>query len=235
MKQKILITSGPTSVPVDQVRNISNVLRHDTGSEIAAALCEEGADVTLITSNFRWAIKNLKKRRLRQDQLKIITYTAYMELYLAMEREIKTGKYDVVIHSADVSDYNVSEICVMENEKLVSIDRSKKISSNYSDLYLHLTPTAKIVDRIRDPWGFDGFLVKFNQQVGIDDSELIAIAKKSRTDSRADMVIANCLWWPKNSAYIITETDEMFVSQEGLVEKTVEIISNVFQTSNKST
>lgn len=227
MKKKILVTAGLTSVPVDQARRILNIFRGNMGSEIAAALCAAGADVTLLTSNFRLIIKALKKRRLRQEQMKIITHTTFMELYLAMEREIETGKYDVIIHNAAVSDYNVSEVCVMENGKLVSIDRSKKISSNYNDLFLRLTPTPKIIDLIRDPWGFKGFLIKFKQQIGVEDNELIAIAKKSRTDSQADMVVANCLEWPEDHAYIITESNEIFVNQDGLIKTIIEVLGNI--------
>ncbi len=227
MKKKILVTAGSTSVLIDQVRSISNIFKGRTGTDIAVALCEAGAEVTLITSNFGFIIKALKKSSARQEQMKIITYKTFVDLHIAMEQEIKTGEYDVIIHSAAVSDYNVSEVCIMENEKLVSIDRSKKVSSSHGDLFLHLTPTPKLVDLIREPWDFKGFLIKFKLQVGITDEELIAIAKKSRADSQADMVVANCLEWSSDRAYIITETDEIFVNRDGLGKAIIEILDDI--------
>ena len=68
-----------------------------------------------------------------------------------------------------------------------------KIGSSHDRLILELVPTEKLVDLIRNPWGFTGTLVKFKLQVGLTDDELLAIARKSMADSHADFIVANCL------------------------------------------
>jgi len=42
-------------------------------------------------------------------------------------------------------------------------------------------------------------------EVGIEDEELISIAKESRIKSDANIIVANCLEWAKERAYVITE------------------------------
>jgi hypothetical protein len=61
------------------------------------------------------------------------------------------------------------------------------------------------VDLIRSPWGFKGVLVKFKLQVGMGDDELIAVATRSREQSKADIIVANCLEWSTERAFIIDE------------------------------
>ena len=222
MERKILVTAGSTAVPIDRVRNISNIFKGNTGASIALEFAGQGDKVTLITSHGHL----LNEQAVRMLQVRILNFRTYDELLQIMETEIKTGGYDVVIHSAAVSDYQVAEVCVMDNEKLMPLDKSKKVGSNHSDLYLHLKPTQKIIDLIRKSWGFKGYLVKFKLQVGISDEELIQIAKQSRIDSAADMIVANCLEWAKYKAYIITDDDTVNVSRTFLPDRIYEQIEN---------
>ncbi|MFZ4648510.1 MAG: phosphopantothenoylcysteine decarboxylase [Patescibacteria group bacterium] len=218
-KLKILVTAGSTMVMIDQVRAISNIFKGRTGAEIALSLAKDiFSQVTLIASNERSLLENFDEvdHLMVSGRLKLIAYRTYDELLQIMEQEIKTGSYDVVIHSAAVSDYQVSEVCIMEDEKLVAIDRSKKVSSDNQDLYLRLVQTQKIIDLIREPWGFKGYLVKFKLQVGISDEELIKIALKSRQTSSANMIVGNCLEWAKERAYVITDSSSENVKRSQL-------------------
>ena len=133
-----------------------------------------------------------------------------------MKKEIINGGYDVIIHSAAVSDYKVDGIYiddefnqgsppVIPRACLDRLPNTGKQKSCYKELFLRLVQTEKIVDKIRYDWGFNGVLVKFKLEVGIEDEELIQIAKKSRVDSKADIIVANCLKWAKERAYVITE------------------------------
>lgn len=199
-KIKVLITAGSTVVPIDKVRLISNVFSGRTGTEIAKYFAEKNDAVTLITSNPDLLYEYYG------IPINVVTYTTFDQLKEAMEEEITEGNYDVIIHSSAVSDYKVSRVCVKDEEgELVGIDAAKKVSSKYEKLYLEMVPTEKLVDLIRDPWGFEGKLVKFKLEVGITDAELIEIGKKSRAVSRADLMVANCLEWSGQYAYILDE------------------------------
>ena len=195
---KDLVTAGSTRVPIDQVRVISNIFGGKTGTDIAEYFFNQGDEVTLITSNPALI-------KINSHRLKIIVFRTYDELMQTMEEQITGGHFDVIIHSAAVSDYKVVGAFVKnEAGELVSADRQDaKISSAHSSLFLEMVPTLKIVDLIRNPWGFTGKLVKFKLEVGLTDKELIEVAKKSRATSDADFIVANCLEWSRNCAYII--------------------------------
>ncbi|MEK7511575.1 MAG: phosphopantothenoylcysteine decarboxylase [Patescibacteria group bacterium] len=218
---RILITAGATQVPIDQVRAISNIFKGKTGTEIAYYLYwKSNHRITLVTSNPELAeeycdeyvelTQNIGSLFDRPIPL-IIPYKTFDELARIMEKEIRTGDYDVVIHSAAVSDYRVAGVYLSDDGKMEEVDCTKKISSKHAEIFLKLVPTYKIIDKIRREWGFKGTLVKFKLQVGVSDEELIEIAKRSCVDSDADFIVANCLEWAKKRAYII--------DRKGKVEK----------------
>jgi len=74
------------------------------------------------------------------------------------------------------------------------VDRvAEKVKSDAAELWLRLLPTPKLVDRVRQDWGFRGILVKFKLEVDISEDELLAVAEKSRQHSDADWMVANTL------------------------------------------
>lgn len=212
---KVLVTGGSTTVPIDQVRCISNIFKGKTGNDIAYAFWERKADVTLITSNLKTDKFN--------SAIKVLPYKTYDELYSLMDEEITLGNYDVVIHSAAVSDYRVEGTYIGKpylsedkgqralNNNLIRIDASTKISSDNPELYLKLIPTEKIIDKIRKDWNFQGILVKFKLQVGISNEELQNIALESMYFSDANIIVANCLEWAKERAYLISARNPLDV------------------------
>ena len=222
---KILVTAGSTQVPIDKVRAITNIFHGRTGTEIAryffdATTKKEGEDpefcheVTLITSspNLFLGAEGLDEvegapgtyRCILGRKVRVLKFKTFDDLAALMEKEIRTGGYDVVIHSAAVSDYEVAGVFERgADERLAEVDSSAKISSKYPELFLRMVPTFKIVDKIRREWGFKGKLVKFKLEVGKTDEELIEIAKRSCAASDTDLIVANCLEWARERAYII--------------------------------
>lgn len=214
---KILVTSGSTQMPIDKVRCLTNIFKGKTGTVIALQAALDGHEVTLIANQ---SIDKL--RYMHPDVLfgklcfKTIPYNTFDELEQIMKKEITTGIYDVVIHSAAVSDYQVT-IVTSEIKDLewwerqpygTFVERESKIPSG-KITYLGLEPTKKLVDEIRKSWDFKGKLVKFKLQVDMSDEELLEIAKKSRATSDADFIVANCLEWSKSRAYIVDRNDNV--------------------------
>lgn len=220
---KILITGGNTSIPIDQVRTISNVFKGRTAVDICNYISRDHECTLIGNSGMEDGINYTSKI----DDF--IEYKTYDQLHDAMKSEIqgeKYGeKYDCIIHSAAVSDYYVSGVL---DENYQKIDNSKKVSSNYSKMYLELSPTKKIIDEIRG-WGFDGILVKFKLQVGISDEELIKIAQKSRRDSNADIIVANCLEWAKEKAFILSKDSIRLVKRHSLAQSLIKEIEHIKQ------
>lgn len=248
--KKILVTAGSTCVPIDKVRVISNIFKGRTGAAIASYCQERGHDVTLVTSND--ALPHLANR--------CIKYRTYDELADLMAQEITIGKYDIIVHSAAVSDYLVKRTCTIDTETLQNliycldgfraeyvdnnvgeanrwyhalcdaadtlgihpiqfIKNDAKISSKHEQLFLALARTEKLVDKIRAEWNFKGVLVKFKLEVGLTDAQLLNIAHESLLTSNADYIVANCLEWAKERAFIINKNGNyLSVSRRELPE-----------------
>lgn len=206
---KILVTAGNTETPIDQVRAISNIFSGNTGTRIAVDAYRRGHSVTLLTSRPD-AIARMDARPIESGtNWKVVCYRTFEDLHRAMAAEILSEQYDAVIHVAAVSDYQVvgtygvaddtafhPATCTWQSHhrraRLVDA-AAGKVKSNHDELWLRLKPTPKLVDLIRKPWGFDGVLVKFKLEVGIDEQELRTIAERSRIHSQADLIAANTL------------------------------------------
>lgn len=231
---KILITGGNTAVHIDKVRIISNIFKGKTACDITYVAACNMHECTLIGNENMRSVQG-KQFTLKEPfsgktfyHPKFLPYKTYDELYSIMENEIKNNKYDVIIHSAAVSDYRIDGIFTKDSKHvgLFQVTESGKISSSYGELYLKLTPTKKIVDQIRNPWGFTGKLIKFKLQVDMPDLELIEIARKSRVASGADYIVANCLEWAKERAYILSDKDCISIERNRLPHVLMDLIEN---------
>jgi phosphopantothenate---cysteine ligase (CTP) len=198
---KVLVTAGNTSVPIDQVREITNIFHGKTGANIALYFSAKGWDVDLLTSN-----PNMEKATYGITGLNVSYYHTFDDLKAMMENMITFGTYDAIIHSAAVSDYTVAGVYTEEedSDQLEPVDSSTKIGSDFPELYLKMVPTPKLISKIRTDWGFEGKLVMFKLQVGIDDTELIDIATKSMVKNDADYIVANTLEHHNDYAYVIS-------------------------------
>ncbi len=173
--KKILVTAGPTWVAVDRVRVMTSRFSGETGLRFARHFKNLGAQVTLLMGPGR-------AKFLASDwqEMTIHQFFYYDELATLLDQEVKKTNYDIIIHSSAVSDYKV------QNQK------NGKIASGINDLQLNLTPTAKLVDKLRID-APNAFLVKFKLQVGLSKEELWSIAENSLKASNADLIVANDL------------------------------------------
>jgi phosphopantothenate---cysteine ligase (CTP) len=212
--KSVLVTAGATMVPIDKVRAITNIFKGRTGANIALYFAQQSWDVTLITSN----PSLLEGNSIRA--ISIITYHTYDELFSAMQKCICSGtNYDLIVHSAAVSDYRVEGTYLHEPEGGMQAVGSKgKIPGDFQELYLRLLPTPKIVDLIREPWGHKGYLVKFKLQTMMSDDQLLKVAEESRVHSKAEMMVANCLEWSNERAFVMTEGRTVSVARINLPE-----------------
>lgn len=186
------MTAGPTQVPIDAVRFISNVSTGRTGLEIARVAAAAGARVTLL----------LGPSRLVPDAdagYRTIDFITFDDLEAAIRHHVGSQAYDALVHAAAVSDYRPA------------VDERGKLPSEEEELLLRLQRTPKLVDEVRalDP-GI--LLVKFKLEVARSEAELLEIARKSRAASDADFILANDLAQKTNSrhlAYLVGREGEV--------------------------
>lgn len=221
---RVLITGGSTSVPIDNVRRIGNVFTGKSGIKIARHFLEQNSVVTLLNSKLliEYAEDSIKSLEWDFRDINVVQYKTFDDLKNNIQRELTAQptmigetpfQYDVIIHSAAVSDYGVDGAYEMGYDDLGAPMmwpiHEAKIKSGRKELYLKLVPLPKIIDLIRTEWGFKGILVKFKLESRKSDKQLIDIAIRSMKHSDADFIVANCLEWYSQRAFIISRDENV--------------------------
>lgn len=163
--RKIMVTAGPTPVPIDGVRRIVNRFRGRLGAQVAEELIWRGADAELILGDGAWRPK-------APIPLTVVrTFDEYRDTVLD---RVRAGIW-AGVYSAGVADYRPRQAV------------KGKIASGQASLLLDLEPTEKVIDlaMAADP---SAHTVAFKYLEGVSEEELIRVASKRL--ERAGVVVA---------------------------------------------
>jgi phosphopantothenate---cysteine ligase (CTP) len=215
----VLVTAGNTQTPIDRVRCVTNVFSGRTGARIATCAWARGHTVTLATSNLDVLPQVPEMPDGAEKRLFVYHYTTFDDFTGLIQQQLRTVKYDAIIHSAAVSDYLVAGTYLPADRTffnartkqwesregpaaMVERDPAGKMPSREPEMWVRMVRAPKLVDRFKPQWGFDGLLVKFKLEVGLADADLVNVAEKSRNESHADVMVANTLEGAEHWAYL---------------------------------
>lgn len=184
--RSIMVTAGPTPVPIDGVRRIVNRFRGRLGAQVAEELTWRGADAELLLGDGAWRPRAPMRLTIAR------TYDDYRDMVVA---RAQAGLFAGVF-SAGVADYRPAKAVV------------GKITSGQAQLPLMLEPTEKVIDlaMAADP---AMHCVAFKYLEGVTEDELIRVAAK-RLD-RAGLVVAT-----RGEDTRGTEQRALFVRRDGV-------------------
>lgn len=215
----VFVTAGNTQSMIDRVRCVTNIFSGRTGASVARTAWGRGHTVTLATSHPDVLSEFGINPKAPGERFTVLPYNTFDDLSSLMMAQFRTQRFDAVCHSAAVSDYLPAGTFTPDPgtffnartsqweggasgpAKLVE-QKAGKIKSSEPELWLRLVRAPKLVDRIRQPWGFGGTLVKFKLEVGISEETLLEVAEASRQQSSADLMVANTLDGAGHWAYI---------------------------------
>lgn len=177
-KKNILITAGSTRGYLDAVRYITNTSTGRLGSEIALEAMSRGAVVTYIygASSLFPVVKG--RNDIKVSQLKLIEIETNNDLIKVLQEKLKNRKFDAVIHAMAVADYVPARA------------KQSKTSSKKEEWLVKLVKTPKVINIIRITWP-EAFLVGFKLEVNRTKDEIIKIARRFLTKSKANLIVAN--------------------------------------------
>lgn len=184
IKKKILITTGGTIEDIDGVRSIHNFSTGQTGAYIAKHLADEGHDICFVHS------QNCQIPKLHSN--KTLSFRSVNDLQNVISSELKNNSYDIVIHAAAVSDYQLESIQIDDAITNNAID--KKISSSSEYMHLILKKTPKILDSIRH-WSMNKEIkiIAFKLLLNANEEQIKTAVEKIFDNSDADYVVQNDL------------------------------------------
>lgn len=205
----LLITAGSTQSSIDRMRCVTSVFTGRTGTAIARTAWGRGHTVTLATSRPDALLEYGINHRDPGERLSVVLFRTYDELAVLLPTQLKTGRYDAVCHSAAGGDFlpagafapnpgtffnaRIGQWEAKAGAATMTERKDGKIGSSEQEVWLRLVRGPKLIDRIRQPWGFTGILVKFQMETGLGDTELIEVAEGSRTASGADLMVTATL------------------------------------------
>ena len=151
----IMVTGGPTPVPIDSVRRITNRFKGKLGVSITEELYLRGADVLLIHGDGAYRPDEYLPHRVAR------TYDDYHRLVM---EELGKKDYNIGIFSAGVADYKPEEVLPGK-------------TPSGKNLSLNLVPTKKVITEVKERFP-NLFMLTFKYQEGISHDELMSIAQE---------------------------------------------------------
>lgn len=127
--KKILITSGGTQEPLDDVRVITNKSTGRTAAFICDQLTESGFLVTYLHS---------ESAKVPVLECEKISYTTFADIDQKLKIILTKNNFDFVIHAAAISDYSVAQ------------NTNGKIDSAQQTLTIQLNKNPKLIEKIKD-------------------------------------------------------------------------------------
>ncbi len=144
----VLITSGGTEEPIDDIRSITNTSTGYTGSKLADYYYSLGHKVTYLHAN-----KALKPA----SPVEMHSFSNFSSLQKLLQKELSQKYFDMVYHAAAVSDYSLTDpiqgklpstnttqtLDLKKNLKLVNVIKSFSKNPNIKLIAFKLTSTNK--------------------------------------------------------------------------------------------
>ena len=173
-KMRIVITGGPSSVPIDAVRSITN---HSTG-ELAVILAQR----------FRAAANEVELFLGKRSIFRIFEaqfFDTNEDLERLLSVVAKREEVGVVLHAAALADFGVDRIVIPEEAK-----RAAKISSSTTAVQLWLLPKSKLIAKLRQLFP-QAFIVGWKFEVDGSPREAVEKAVQQIKAHRTNACIVN--------------------------------------------
>lgn len=158
----VVVTSGPTSEPIDPVRILTNRASGRTGRAVAMACYARGADVTLVHDGPEVSYA---------DVVAVESASEMLDGVLSVATDA-----DALVSAAAIGDYTVEA-------------EPQKIRSG-QELTLDLEPTPKLIDSVREEYP-DLSIVGFKVETSGDDEAMVEKAREILAGTGLAFVVAN--------------------------------------------
>lgn len=135
--QRILVTSGGTSEPIDSVRSITNTSSGKTGATLADVFSEMGFAVDFIGAN---------NGALPQTPCNIRHFSDFKSLEKQLFAALTSNEYRAIIHCAAIADYSVAKIV---GGGAFYEAGAAKLPSGFDEMTIALKKNPKLISQIK--------------------------------------------------------------------------------------
>jgi len=176
-----VITTGPASAPIDEVRHITNFATGEIGALLAEALAAHGFEPLLLRA--RGATHTAVPRGALLHE-----FTTNQDLTRQLEKLSTTRAPDIraIFHAAALSDYAITNVRGPDG----SLAGTRKIPGDLPQIHLVLERAAKVLPRLRG-WFPRAWIVGWKYELEGTREDAIEIARAQLAQKRTDATILN--------------------------------------------
>ena len=171
---RIVITGGPASEPIDQVRFITNQSTGELAVKLAQKFSAAGHQVELFLG--RGAISRLETAKRFQTN---------EDLHRLLSEVAQRDHVQAVFHAAALSDFGVGQTLVSGR-----ISEAAKISSDAESIELRLVPKPKLIRGLRDLFG-SAYIVGWKFELEATSMEVVQEGVRQIELSRTNACVVN--------------------------------------------
>jgi len=171
---KVVVTCGPSSIPIDEVRRITNHATGEIGTLLAEAAAEKGFEVICCRGHgatYRPPGNGVETHR----------FTTNSDLETLLQRQAG-GAIRAIFHAAALSDFELVPTS--------SAPVARKISSRAGGFSLQLVPAPKLLTSFRDLFP-DSNLIGWKYELDGGLENVRAAGERQLRESRSDAVVLN--------------------------------------------
>jgi phosphopantothenoylcysteine decarboxylase/phosphopantothenate--cysteine ligase len=176
-----IVTTGPASVPIDQVRRITNSASGEIGALLAEALVKRGWEVFLCRGT------GATHRDLPGDA-RLHEFATNQDLARTLEELSATRGQDIAgfFHAAALADYDISALRGPDG----SLDGRDKLPGDLAQIHLVLEPAEKILPRLRD-WFPRAWIAGWKYELEGTREDAIDAGRGQLASGRTDATVVN--------------------------------------------
>ena len=202
-----VVTCGPGSEPIDEVRRITNFSSGELGVRLANRLAAAGHDVTCLKGSGATTPIPLVAAA-------TLSFTTNDDLLGKLAALPRPGTVDAVFHAAALGDFTVASIRDTAGREL----RAAKIPSRQDAIALTLVPARKVLPELRGLFP-SARIVGWKYELEGSRPDAVAAAVRQFREATVDACVVNGKAWGDGFGFVVGETVEAAIpTKEALAE-----------------
>ena len=176
-----IVTTGPASAPIDEVRRITNSATGEIGTLLAEALIDRGWEVFVCRGTGATCRHLPEGARLHE-------FTTNQDLTRALEELSETRGHDIAgfFHAAALADYDIAAL----RGPGETLDGHRKVPGNLAQIHLTLEPAEKLLPRLRG-WFPRAWIAGWKYELEGAREQAIDAGREQLASGRTDATVVN--------------------------------------------
>ena len=176
---KVIVTTGPSYEPIDEVRRITNFSTGELGVMLSESLAKEGFEVFCLKGTYA-------THRAPGGDCRLLPFTTNDDLFEQLRTLSQQREFAGVFHAAALCDYKVRQV---EDER-GQRQESAKIESRAGSLTIVLEPARKVIAGMRDLFP-QTVIVGWKYELAGTRADALAKVWRQLRENRTDACVLN--------------------------------------------